>query len=293
MSKMSSSWRSSAAGTPANGAGGRAGRIGGHGRVAVRAIPGRDPVAPPQLAADVPVAHLGQPVLPDLHETLRQDLRPAGPGGLEGGGGQRRHADEPLRLEPGLDDVVGALAATDQHVVRLGRVQIASSLERLHDPAARLVAVQSRELGSVLVDASGVVEDRDHRQAVALAGVVVVLVVRRCDLDRARPERSIDDRIGDDRHRALAQRGLRPGGRRARHSAGHRDGRPRPCHRAASPAESWRLRSTRRDLAAPVASSMRWYRIVQIVPFVSVGMTSRSETLVRQPGHQWISASVR
>ena len=45
--------------------------------VAVRAVPGRDAVAPPQLARHVPVADVGQPVLPGLLEPLGQDPRPA------------------------------------------------------------------------------------------------------------------------------------------------------------------------------------------------------------------------
>ena len=61
-------------------AGGRPVLVGRHRHVAVRAVPGRDAVAPPQLAADVPVADLGQPVLPGLLEALRQDPGPPGPG---------------------------------------------------------------------------------------------------------------------------------------------------------------------------------------------------------------------
>ena len=38
---------------------------------------------------------------------------------------------------------------------------------------------------------------------------------------------------------------------------------------------------------------MRWYRIDQSVPVSGVEITSRSLTLVRQPGHQLTSASVR
>ena len=200
-------------------AGRRAGRIGGHGRVAVRAVPGRDSMAPPQLAADVPVAHLGQPVLPDLDEALRQDLGLAGARGFEGGGGERRDADEPLGLEPRLHDVVGALAAPDQHLVGLDRLQVAAGLERLHDLAAGLVAVQAGELGAVLVDPGRVVQHRDHRQAVALAGVVVVLVVGRRDLDRAGPEGSVHHRVGDDRHRAIHERDHGPAARPGRCSA--------------------------------------------------------------------------
>ena len=51
--------------------------------MAVRAVPGRDSMAPPQLPADVPVTDLGQPVLPNLDEAFRKDLGPALAGRLE------------------------------------------------------------------------------------------------------------------------------------------------------------------------------------------------------------------
>ena len=167
-------------------------------------------MAPPELAADVPVAHLGHPVLPDLDEALRQDLGPAGARGLQRGRGQRRDSDEPLGLEARLHDVVGALAVAEQHLVGLDRLQVAARLQCLHDLAAGLVAIQAGELGAVLVDAGGVVEHGDHRQAVALAGLVVVLVVGRGDLHRAGPEGAIHHRVGDDRHRPVHERDHRP-----------------------------------------------------------------------------------
>jgi len=40
----------------------------------------------------------------------------------------------------------------DQHLVWLDGLEIAARLQRLHDPAAGLVAVQAGELGAVLVD---------------------------------------------------------------------------------------------------------------------------------------------
>ena len=163
-------------------------------------------MAPPELAADVPVAHLREPVLPDLDEAFRQDLRLAGSSGVESSLGQRRHADEPLRLEARLHDIVGTLAVPDQRHVRFDRIQVAARLEGGHDLAASFVAIQARKLRPVLVDARGVVQDRDHRQAVALAGVVVVLVVGRSDLDRTRPECPIHHGVGDDRDGSIHER---------------------------------------------------------------------------------------
>ena len=83
-------------------------------------------MAPPQLAADVPVADLRHPVLPDRVEALGHDPGLAAAGRLEGSRGERPGPDEPLRLEARLDDVVTALAAADQHLVGHRRDQVAS-----------------------------------------------------------------------------------------------------------------------------------------------------------------------
>jgi hypothetical protein len=85
-------------------------------------------MTPPQLPADVPVAHVGHPVFPHLDEPVGQDLRPAGASRGQRGGGKGRHPDEPLGLEARLHDIVRALAVSDQHFVRLDRLQIAAGL---------------------------------------------------------------------------------------------------------------------------------------------------------------------
>ena len=57
--------------------------------------------------------------------------------------GQRLGPDEPLRLEARLDDVVAALAAADDHLVRLLADEVAACVEVRDDPLARLVAVEA------------------------------------------------------------------------------------------------------------------------------------------------------
>ena len=203
---MSGSWTSSRARSPADLAGVRPVGRRRHRDVAVRAVPGRDPVSPPQLAGDVPVPDVGHPVFPRLLEPRRQDRRLARAGRLERGVGERLRADEPLGLEPRLHDVVAPLAATDDHLVGLLAGEVAARLERRHDPGPRLVPVEAVELGARARDARLVVEDRRGREAVAKTRLVVVVVVGGRDLHRTGAERRVHDRVRDDRHVALDER---------------------------------------------------------------------------------------
>ena len=115
---MSSSWRQLGGRATADSQRLGPAAIGGNRDVAVRAVPGRDAVAPPQLAADVPVVDVRQPVLPDLLEALRQDPGRARPRvAASAASASGLTCDEPLGLEPWLHDVVGALAAPDDHLV--------------------------------------------------------------------------------------------------------------------------------------------------------------------------------
>ena len=119
-----------------------------------------------------------------------------------------------LELGPGLTVITGETGA--------GKTMVVTALGLLlggrADPGAvRTGARQARVEGVVstrdlagfreaVEDAGGIVEDGGHREAVALARLVVVVVVRRRDLDRARPERRIDHRVRDDRDVAVHER---------------------------------------------------------------------------------------
>ncbi len=203
---MSGSCWSSAAGRPQTAQASGPVGLGRHRDVAVGAVPGRDPVAPPQLARHVPVPDVGQPMLPGLLEPLGQDARPARTGRLQGAGGQRPGAHEPLGLEPRLDDVAAALALADDHLVRDRRDEVAARLEVRDDGRPGHVAVHPVVARACARDRRVVGEDRGGRQVVAEAGRVVVRIVGRRDLDRARPEGAVDDVVGDDRHVPLDER---------------------------------------------------------------------------------------
>ena len=93
VSSTSSSWRSSVPPHLPQAAGRRA----RHGDVgAGAAVPGRDAVAPPQLARDAPVADVAHPVEVGLRPALGDELGLALLDRLDGRLGQRLHLHEPL-----------------------------------------------------------------------------------------------------------------------------------------------------------------------------------------------------
>ena len=163
-----------------------------------------------------------------------------------------------------------------------------------HDPRRGRRSGPARRSGVPGVrDRRVVGEDRRRGEAVAQAGLVVVVVVGRRDLDGAGPEASLDDVVGDDRHVALDERDAHRAAdeRRVarvvgmdRHRGvaedrlgpgrGDRDRRVRVGLRR-SPRRSGGSGSTRAGRSPGVET------------------TSRSLTLVRHPGHQLMSASVR
>ena len=112
-------------------------------------------------------------------------------------------AHEPLGLEARLHDVVAALTAPHDHLVRLAADEVAGRLEVGEDALARRVALEPRVVPAGGRDVAVVAHHVDERQVVALPRGVVVVVVGRGDLHGARAEGRIDDRVGDDRHEPI------------------------------------------------------------------------------------------
>jgi hypothetical protein len=175
---------------------GRAAARAGRGSVAAdrdvgarAAVPGRDAMAPPQLARDAPVLDVGHPVHVGLGPQLGDE---AGLAALDRGDrrlGQRLGLDEPLLHQHRLDHRARALRAAARHLVLLDRAEEAGGLEvgdhlraGLFDGHPDVGGRRRRADPAVRVD------DLEHRQAAALAALVVVHVVGRRDLDRARAE---------------------------------------------------------------------------------------------------------
>ena len=174
--------------------------------VFVRVVPDRNAVAPPDLAADAPVADVFHPaeVLVGPPLRIEADLPPTY--GLDGGLGQWLHPHEPLPGEHRLDDRLRA--AGDGHRVAVGLHLFEQPLrpQVLDDALARFEAIQTRIRPTVFVDGAVRVHDIDDRQAVALADFEVVLVVAGRDLEGACAEVSLHVLVGNDRDFAPDER---------------------------------------------------------------------------------------
>ena len=157
-----------------------------HGDVAaVRAGPGGDLVAPPQLAGDAPVVDVLHPVGVSLAETLGDELDFALVDHPQGLLGQGFHHDEPLGGNQGLH--VTAAAVTGSYVVAvvLRLDQIALFLQVLHQLLTALVAVHAVVGTAVFVDPAVVADDPDGFQVVPEAHLEVIGVVGGGHLHRA------------------------------------------------------------------------------------------------------------
>ena len=82
-------------------------------------------------------------MLPLLLKAGREDHDSAASSGREGLFGERPGTHEPLGHEPRLDDVARALAAPDEHLVRLRRREVAGGLELGDDALPGLVTIEA------------------------------------------------------------------------------------------------------------------------------------------------------
>ena len=174
---------------------------------AVVAVPDRNAVAPPELAADAPVADVLQPVQVDAGPAIRD----TGAGGRRG---PRQWPAPPAAPSARTTAATGTARSTvSQRSQRRTGTRYGSVLTSRPCASrsatmllARLEAVEPGVAAAVVVDAPVGVHDDQRRQAVALAHLEVVGVVRRRHLHRAGAERRVDQRVGDDRNRPVHQR---------------------------------------------------------------------------------------
>ncbi len=148
----------------------------------------RNPVSPPQLTTDAPVADIIRPVKVSFIHTLGNQLNITVPDRLHRGTDQFVHLHEPLFLDHRLDGRLTAVMGAYVVRVVLDLHKQPFRFQFLHDLFSRLVAVQTRVSAAVFVDGSVVVHDIDFRQVMTLPDFEVVRVMSRRDLHHARTE---------------------------------------------------------------------------------------------------------
>ena len=182
---------------------------------AIRPIPGRNLVPPPELTGDAPGLDVLQPVEIGLLPVVGDEARLSLPHRLQRRAGQRFCVHIPLIGQPGLHRHAAAVAMGHHVDMILDPFQQAEFVHARDDPFARLETVKAvqlegfgqfvrrlhaaQEILVVLQQQGGVgVQNVDHRQTVALAHLEVVEVVRRGDLHRAGAGFGIGVLVGDD-----------------------------------------------------------------------------------------------
>lgn len=166
-------------------------------------------MSPPELARDAPVVNVLQPVAVDFGPRNFGDEARTAPSGerLERRACHLVHATEPLRRDQRLDHRAAPIATRDGEFVILDPFEQPKFAEALDHTLARFIPVQSGELRSCRFGHARVlVHDDDVRQVVSTPHLVVVRIMRRRDLDRARAEVRVNRFVGDDRDLAPDER---------------------------------------------------------------------------------------
>ena len=163
-------------------------------------------MAPPELAADAPVADAREPVAVNLAPALWHELGFLAIEGLAAAGRQGFGTHEPLGGEQGLHRHLAPVG--EGHAVAMGLHlhQEALRLHGRHHGFTGLEAIQTGKATGRSVHAAVLGHHRDLGQAVALADGEVVGVVGGGHLDAAGAEGRIDVLIGHDRDQAAHQR---------------------------------------------------------------------------------------
>ncbi len=198
----------------------------------------RNPVSPPQLAADAPVADIIGPVEINLLQTFRNQFYITVFHRFHRGLNQFIHLYEPLFLYQRFYGCLTAVMSAYIVGIIFNLYQQPLTLQLRNDGSSRLIPVHTAVFSAVLVDGGIVVHHIDNRQVMALSHLKVVGVVGRRNLyhtctefhvhisvrnDRNHPvhngkhdtlsyQMPVTLILGMDCHRGIAQHGLRTGG---------------------------------------------------------------------------------
>ena len=182
-----------------------------HEAAAIRAIPRRDLVPPPQLPRHAPRLDVLHPVEIGLFPGLGHELRRAGLDRRQRRLGEFAGVHIPLVGQPRFDDHARAVAI--RHLDGLGLDQF-DRLQRFqigNDLLARIEAIHADIIRRNAVrrdDPRIGIEDVDRRHAMPLADLEIVEIMRRGDFHRARPEFRIGMVVGDNRDQPAGDRQL-------------------------------------------------------------------------------------
>ena len=175
--------------------------------VAVAAGRHRDGVAEPELAADAPVADVAHPVEVDGGEAPGVEAHLLGLDDGDRGLGERAHRHPPLLADQRLEHALAAVAVAhgvDVLLLPHHQAELAQRLGHRHPGLVDGQAVEQGELGDVHGAVEG--DDADHREAVALADVVVGGVVGRGHLEGAGAELGLHRLVLEDRDLPAGER---------------------------------------------------------------------------------------
>ena len=166
------------------------------------AEPGRNPVAPPDLAGDAPVADIFHPVVVGVFPLFGENAGLAAFYGVQCPLGERRYFHIPLQRKVRFDDGLAAVAATNRHRVVVDFIQVAARFQVGNNLLSGLEAIHSLVLMSGSVDNAGFVKDINFIETVAQADFKVVEIVCRGDFDHTGAELALHVVIGH--HRDLS-----------------------------------------------------------------------------------------
>ena len=158
----------------------------------------RDPLPPPQLAGDAPVAGILHPMAVSVAVFVRDELDPAGFHLVKGLGCKFTHLEEPLCGQFRLDHGISPLRIPHGRGVVLYLFEVSGLLKHADYLLPGFETVFSDKDGSLFVEPSMVVDYVDDRQVVPQSDLIVVGIVGRGDLEAAGTELQIHIVVLDD-----------------------------------------------------------------------------------------------
>ena len=170
------------------------------------AVVGGNAVTPPELTGDAPILAVLHPVEVVLVEALGDEAGLALADGINGGLGQRLHADEPLEGDHGLDGGAATVAGTHLMLQILDLGQEAALAQVIDDGLTSLVAIHTGVLGIVVGDLGAVGQHDLHGQVATAANLEVVGVMGGGDLHAAGTLVQLGVLVGHDGNAAAHQR---------------------------------------------------------------------------------------